>query len=542
MSDAPVPFFFALCFTPLPRRRRLRSPSVWTSHIRSAPTTPSELVRLRQINFTTRKYGSQLLPELHDLSPAPVYIRAHHLLTSGDGLPKLKWSSTNVFTLDASGKPVYDFNILDQIFDEYKAPASVPWSSSVSCPRTSPPARTLRDALPGDGQGLRAKPAEGLRHVGRTLPPGDRAFRPALRPRASRHLVLRGMERAGHRLLEGHAAEYLKLYDYSVAGVRKALPTASVGGPAQYWPRSQRAITFLANFLTHCANDKRAATGGPIPLDFITFHPKGSPRLIPATADQPAHIRMGISNELNAAANGFRTVAASAKFHNLPIILSEADPEGCAACSAKENPANAYRNGPLFPAYTAAAMKSLLDLAADAKVNLIGMLTWSFEFEGKQYFEGFRTLATNGVDKPVLNVFRMAGLFSGDRVAAARQPPFRRRRSPSPACATSRAARTSSMSTPSRRSPRTRPPSCCGTTTTTTLLPPSASVAVTITGIPAGVHVFLLDHFRIDDTHSNAYTGLAGDGFAAESNRSPVRATQAAGQLAEPRLRRNGWK
>src|SRR5580692_6575844 len=71
-------------------------------------------------NFTTMKYGRQLLGEMHDLSPVPVYIRAHHLFTSGDGTAKLKWSSTDVFSLDASGKPVYDFTILDQIFDEYQ--------------------------------------------------------------------------------------------------------------------------------------------------------------------------------------------------------------------------------------------------------------------------------------------------------------------------------------------------------------------------------------------------------------------------------------
>src|SRR5882757_3593914 len=71
-------------------------------------------------NYTTMKYGKQLLTELHDLSPVPVNIRAHHLLTSGDGVPELKWSSTNVFTRDASGKPVYDFKIIDQIFDAYK--------------------------------------------------------------------------------------------------------------------------------------------------------------------------------------------------------------------------------------------------------------------------------------------------------------------------------------------------------------------------------------------------------------------------------------
>src|SRR5258708_26251211 len=73
-----------------------------------------------EANFTTGRDGKKLLRELHDLSPVPVYIRAHHLLTSGDGTPELKWSSTNVFTLDAQGKPVYDFKILDEMFDTFK--------------------------------------------------------------------------------------------------------------------------------------------------------------------------------------------------------------------------------------------------------------------------------------------------------------------------------------------------------------------------------------------------------------------------------------
>lgn len=73
-----------------------------------------------EANYTTMQHGKQLLTELHDLSPVPVYIRAHHLLTSGNGVAELKWSSTNVFTVDAKGKPVYDFKILDGIFDAYK--------------------------------------------------------------------------------------------------------------------------------------------------------------------------------------------------------------------------------------------------------------------------------------------------------------------------------------------------------------------------------------------------------------------------------------
>lgn len=50
----------------------------------------------------------------------PVYIRFHHSLTSGNGEPELKWSSTKVFTVDANGKPVYDFTIMDQMFDSLK--------------------------------------------------------------------------------------------------------------------------------------------------------------------------------------------------------------------------------------------------------------------------------------------------------------------------------------------------------------------------------------------------------------------------------------
>ena len=50
-------------------------------------------------------------------------------------------------------------------------------------------------------------------------------------------------------------------------------------------------------------------------------------------------------------------------------------------------------------------------------MNLEGALTWAFEFEDQPYFAGFRALATNGVDLPVLNVFRMFGKMGGQRLA-----------------------------------------------------------------------------------------------------------------------------
>ncbi len=479
-----------------------------------------------EANFTTMKYGRELLGELHDLSPVPVYIRAHHLFTSGDGTAKLKWSSTNVFSLDANGKPVYDFTILDQIFDEYHQAGVRPMVELGFMPKdlasgTMAYEMPYPDTVKGAVQS----------------PPKDYAMWGELCRRVVEHFVQRyGRAEVATWYFEvwnepdigywqGTPEQYLKLYDYSVAGVRKALPNAIVGGPAATGPGSQRAISFLTNFLKHCANDKNAWTGEPIPLDFISFHPKGSPRWIGATADRPAHVRMGLMNELNSASNGFRTVAASAKYHNLPIILSEADPEGCAACSARENPGNAYRNGPVYPTYTAAAMKAFLDLAAQYKVNLIGMVSWSFEFEGKQYFEGFRTLASNGVDKPVLNVFRMAGLFSGDRVAASSSAGV-------PAADIVKNGVRGQNDVDAFATKSTHEAAVMLWNYHDDDLPAAAApVTVKISGIPVGVHRVLLEHFRIDDTHSNAFTAWKAMGSPQEPTPEQYAQLQAAGQL-----------
>jgi xylan 1,4-beta-xylosidase len=471
-------------------------------------------------NYSTTKYGRQLLGEMHDLSPVPVYIRAHHLFTSGDGVARLKWSSTNVFTLDGNGKPVYNFTILDQIFDAYRDAGVRPMVELGFMPQ----------AL-ATGTGSYYVPYPKTLDGSVQSPPKDYAMWGELVRRFTEHMV----ERYGKAVVatwyfevwnepdisywKGTPADYFKLYDYSVAAVRKALPNAIVGGPASTGPGSTRASSFLQNFLNHCANDKNAATGEPIPLDFITFHPKGSPKFV------DGHVRMGLANELHAADNGFRIVGASAKYHDLPIILSEADPEGCAACSEKENPANGYRNGPLYPAYTAVTMKALADLAAHSKVNLIGMVSWSFEFEDKPYFEGLRTLSSNGIDKPVLNVFRMAGLFSGDRVAT----------SSSAQLPVDKIVESGVRAQPDIDAFATR-----GEHEAAVMLwnyddddlpAAAAQVAVKVVGIPAGVRRVLLEHFRIDETHSNAYTAWKAMGSPQNPTPQQYAQLKAAGQL-----------
>jgi len=364
--------------------------------------------------YTLAPNGQALLKELAEAYSGPVYIRAHHLFTSGDGTADLKWSSTNIFTRDAAGKPVYNFTIIDQIFDAWRAAGATPMVELGFMPealsKKPEPYRVHfgeADMLTSGAQ----EPPTNYREWGELV----RVF--------TAHLVARyGAAEVGRWYFEvwnepdipywhGTREEYFKLYDYAVAGVRAALPGAKVGGPATTSPRSSKAAAYLKAFLDHCAKEKSAADGKKVPLDFISFHAKGQPQFV------DGHVRMELDKELQDVREGFRLVAAS-PYAKLPIILSEADPEGCAACSAKQNPANAYRNGPLYTAYTAAAQKGMLDLAAEYHVNLISLLSWSFEFEKRGYFEGFRSLATNGIDKPVLNFFRMAGQMSGNRVTA----------------------------------------------------------------------------------------------------------------------------
>ena len=450
-------------------------------------------------NYTTMKNGRQLLRELHDLSPDPVYIRAHHLLTSGNGVAELKWSSSNVFSLDANGKPVYDWKITDETFDEYQRAGVRPFVELGFMPKD------LAAIVPGVTEYQLHYPKPTMAGAVNN-PPKDYAMWGELVRKFTEHLVERyGREKVSTWYFEvwnepdiiywhGTREEYLKLYDYAVAGVRAALPGAKVGGPATTGPGSEKSVAFLEAFLNHCLHDKSAANGKPIPLDFISFHPKGRPEVI------DGHVRMGLANELRAASTGFGIVAKYPQLRKLPIILSEADPEGCAACSMKTNPANAYRNGPLYATYTAAAMKGLIDLGDQSKVNLVAMLSWSFEFEDKDYFEGFRTLATNGVDKPILNVFRMAGLMSGERVHTE---------------STGRIPAEDIVKNGVRQAPDVDAFATGADRQAAVMLwnyhdedLPAASlkVRVTILGIPQGVKRVLLDHYRIDETHSNAYT------------------------------------
>jgi xylan 1,4-beta-xylosidase len=127
---------------------------------------------------------------------------------------------------------------------------------------------------------------------------------------------------------------------------------------------------------------------------------------------------MDMGVQLNHIKKGFEIVSQHPLYKNLPVVIGECDPEGCAACGMTVYPQNGYRNGTMYSSYTASSFAKIYEQAFHYNINLLGLVSWSFEFENQPWFHGFRDLATNGVDKPVLNVFRMFGKLGNTRVGA----------------------------------------------------------------------------------------------------------------------------
>jgi xylan 1,4-beta-xylosidase len=365
-------------------------------------------------NYTYMKDGRKLLGKIAALSPAPVYVRTHNLLTTGDGMPALKWGSTNVYTEDARGNPVYDWHIVDSIFDTYVQRGMKPLAQIGFMPRalSVKPDPYQHDWKPGQQYSKI--------ETGWAYPPKDYQKWSELVYQWVKHCV----ERYGKKETEswywevwnepdgaywkGTRQEFFKLYDYAANGVKRALPTARIGGCNV----TGGGMDFLNTFIKHCLNDTNYATNKiGAPLDAVLFHAKGAPRVVNGV------VVMDVRRQLVNIVNNFQVINSWPQLKNMPVIIGESDPEGCAACGMSTNPENAYRNGTMYSSYTAAAFARKYLLMDAYNMNLIGAVSWSFEFENQPWFAGFRDLATNGVDKPVLNVFRMFGMMQGTRVA-----------------------------------------------------------------------------------------------------------------------------
>jgi xylan 1,4-beta-xylosidase len=365
-------------------------------------------------NYGTQPDGERLLMQLGGLRTGSVYFRAHNLMTTGDGTADFKWGSTNLYT-EKDGRAVYDFTIIDHIIDGWLARGLHPYLEIGFMPEAL-------SSAPADVPYRRPwKPGVAYKGItaGWSYPPRDYRKWAEVVYQWTRHNV----ERYGRAEVErwyfevwnepnldfywvGTPEEFYRLHDYAIDAVRRALPSARVGGPDV----AGAGGALMDGFLRHVTTGTNYATGKVgTPTDFLSFHAKGQPTVV------DGHVRMGISNQLKTADEAFEKIVAIPELSHKPIVIGENDPEGCAACPG---PQNGYRNDTLYSSYTAASYARLWELARRRNVNLEGALTWAFTFVGQPWFAGYRQLATNGIDLPVLNVFRLFARLGPEQVEA----------------------------------------------------------------------------------------------------------------------------
>jgi xylan 1,4-beta-xylosidase len=472
-------------------------------------------------NYATMTNGRKLIAELGALAPNQVYFRAHNLLTSGDGRPALKWGSTGAYDEDASGNPIYNWKILDEIFDTYLQRGVKPYVEIGFMPRA-----------------LSVKPDPYQHHwtpeakydeiyTGWAWPPKDYQRWSELVFQWAKHCASKyGVAEVESWFWEvwnesnigywrGTPEEFLKLHDFAIEGVRRAVPKARVGGP----DAAGSGGRFTRAFLEHCLRGTNFATGRiGTPLDFVSFHAKGSPSY------QDGHVRMGIANQLRTINDGFGLVASFPELKQTPIVIGECDPEGCAAC---QGPSLAYRNGTMFSSYNAACFARIPELAERQGVRLEGALTWAFEFEGQPYFAGFRSLASNGLDKPVLNVFRMLSRMTGRRLALQSDHAL---------------GLDAIMKSGVRDQPEVSGIATVDDRAACVMLwhyhdddlpGPVAAVELTLNGLPVREGPVTVEHFRIDEDHSNAFAAWKRLGSPQQPTAEQYASLEAAGRLGQ---------
>jgi xylan 1,4-beta-xylosidase len=470
-------------------------------------------------NYAYMKDGKKLLGELGKLGPQQVFFRTHNLLTSGDGTPALKWGSTGAYKEDPAGNPVYDWAILDRIFDTYIERGVKPYAQIGFMPKEM----SVKPEPYQHKWSPKARYDE--IYTGWAYPPKDYKKWAELSFQWVKHCI----DRYGRKEAEswywqvwnepnigywrGTPNEFRKLHDFATDAVRRALPTARVGGPD-----TAGGGRYLREFLEHCLRGNNHATGEKgTPLDFISFHAKGAPSFV------GGHVRMGIANQLRTINENLGILASFPELKNKPIVIGESDPDGCAAC---QGPQLGYRNTTMYSSYTAASFARKHDLAERHGVNLEGALTWAFEFEDQPYFAGFRVLASNGIDLPVLNVFRMFAKMTGKRVAAESDGAV---------------SLDAILNAGVREEPDVAALASLDVGKLCVMVwhyhdddvpGPGAVAEVTISGLPMRISEAMLTQLRIDGDHSNAFVAWKKMGSPPKPTAEQYSELEKAGQLA----------
>ena len=256
-------------------------------------------------------------------------------------------------------------------------------------------------------------------------------------------------------------------------------------------------------------------------------------------------MQLSIGTNLRDIDAGFAIIQKFPTLRQLPVILSESDPESCAACDATSHPENSYRLSSQYASYEAELLNGTLALAQRHHINIEGSIAWAFTFPGQPIFAGLRAFTTHDIDLPVLNLFRMLGQMKGERVAAESTGALTvddilqssvRAKSDVNVIATRGEHRVNVLVwnfhdkvSGDKLSEDKLSEDKLGEVKLSEAAAPE--IHVRVEGLPKGVRQMLLEHWRVDRDHSNSYTAWQKMGSPQNPSADQYRSLKAAGQL-----------
>ena len=284
--------------------------------------------------------------------------------------------------------------------------------------------------------------------------------------------------------------EYCPLYDHFAAGVRSVSARVPVGGPSLSSGNIYKNPHLFRDTLAHIAQGKNSATGGKgAPIDFITVHTYGGHGAAGSSRSPYPSVDYMIEQQL-------RLAAIRDEFPELrevPIVVAEWGVTSSGGRGMKQQAMAEVRNSQFAPAFLSAAVARLIDLKVnnDVRIGDMYLCLSGYEIARKTDFEGKRTASTrSGFEKPLINGYRMLARLGPEFISSHIEP--------AEGAVSVLAARDGTRQTAVLMTHfRNEHPDNAG---------PAVSVELNIdTQWPKGANA-VLHHWRLDETHSNAYT------------------------------------
>jgi xylan 1,4-beta-xylosidase len=217
--------------------------------------------------------------------------------------------------------------------------------------------------------------------------------------------------------------EYLKLYDYFAAGVKGACPEIKIGGPALSSTNTFKDPKRFKLFLDHVDGGTNSATGGiGAPIDFLGVHTYGGS----GGGGGPGRAFPDVEYMLEQQLRYADLRDAHPKLKGLPIHVEEwGETSGGTTGVSEKKPTADVRNSEYGAAFLAnwVGRHLMMRRENDRNFESFTFCASGYEKPPERDFMGYRTLHTkSGFHKPILNAYTLLGKLAPELVKAETAP------------------------------------------------------------------------------------------------------------------------